>query len=90
MGPKKGKGKTWLPNHFVSINPGLSGDDDDATDDEKQTEGSACGVCDNDDVLIEDDDAYDVDAQVDDDYADYDNNELTLIQGMMMTMMIFW
>ena len=72
MGPKKGKGKAWLPNHFVPINPESSGDGDDATDDEKQTEGSACGGCDDDDVLIDDDD----DAEVDDDYADYDNNEI--------------
>ena len=77
MGPKKGKGKTWFPNHFVPINPEPNGnDDDDATDDEKQTEGSACGGCDDDDVLIDDDDAYDVDAEVDDDYAEYDNNEI--------------
>ena len=79
MGPKKRKGKTWLPNHFVPINPETSGDDDDdANDDEKQTECSDCGGCDDDNVLIDDDDddAYDVDAEVDDDYADYDNNEI--------------
>ena len=60
-----------LPYHIVPTSPEPSGDDDDATDDEKQTEGSACGGCDDDD-----DDAYDVDAEVDDDYADYENNEI--------------
>ncbi|GFN95569.1 hypothetical protein PoB_002207500 [Plakobranchus ocellatus] len=74
MGPKKGKGKMWLPNHFLPIAP-ESSDDDAAHDDEKQTEDGVCGDCD-DDVLNDDGNVYEVDAGVDDDHADNDNNEI--------------
>ena len=81
MRPKKGKGKTWLPNHFVPISPESSGDGDDASGDEKHTEGGPCGGCDDDDVMIDDDDddddgVYDVGEEVDDDYPADDNNEI--------------
>ncbi|GFO17838.1 hypothetical protein PoB_004434300 [Plakobranchus ocellatus] len=74
MGPKKGKGQVWLPNHFLPIAP-ESSDDDAAHDDEKQTEDGVCGGCD-DDVLNDDGNVYEVDAGVDDDHADNGNNEI--------------
>ncbi|GFO30377.1 actin-1/3 [Plakobranchus ocellatus] len=70
MGPKKGKGKMWLPNHFLPNTP-ESSDDDAAHDDEKQTEDGVCGGCD-DDVLNDDGNFY----EVDDDHADNGNNEI--------------
>ncbi|GFN96977.1 actin-1/3, partial [Plakobranchus ocellatus] len=74
MGPKKGKGKMWLPNHFLPIAP-ESSDDDAAHDDEKQTEDGVCGGCD-DDVLNDDGNVYEVDTGVDDYHADNDNNQI--------------
>ncbi|GFN80773.1 hypothetical protein PoB_000727900 [Plakobranchus ocellatus] len=59
MGPKKGKGKMWLPNHFLQI-ASESSDDAAAHDDEKQAEDGVCGGCD-DDVLNDDGNFYEVD-----------------------------
>ncbi|GFN95572.1 actin-1/3 [Plakobranchus ocellatus] len=81
MGPKKGNGKMWLPNHFLPIAP-QSSDDDAAHDDEKQTEDGVCGGCD-DDVLNDDGNVYEVDAGVDDYHADNDNNQIDNIEGMV-------
>ena len=65
-GPKKRKGKMWLPNHFLPIAP-LSSDDD--CDDERQTEEGACGGCDDDDddddVLKNDDYVHEERVEVD-------------------------
>ncbi|GFO40911.1 hypothetical protein PoB_006741600 [Plakobranchus ocellatus] len=77
MGPKKGKGKVWLPNHFLPIAP-ESSDDAAAHDDEKQTDDSVCGGCD-DDVLNNDGNVYEVDTGGDDGHADNDNNEIAII-----------
>ncbi|GFO43374.1 hypothetical protein PoB_006987900 [Plakobranchus ocellatus] len=74
MGPKKGKGKMWLPNHFLPIAP-ESSDDSAAHDHEKQTEGSVCGNCD-DDVLNDDGTFYEADTGVDDDHVHNDNIEI--------------
>ncbi|GFO24764.1 hypothetical protein PoB_005126900 [Plakobranchus ocellatus] len=76
MGPRKGKGKMWPPNYFLPI--ALESNDDAAAhDDEKQTEDSVCGDCDDDDVLNDDGYVYDeVDTGDDDDYADNDKNEI--------------
>ncbi|GFN76779.1 hypothetical protein PoB_000328500 [Plakobranchus ocellatus] len=63
-----------LPNHFLPIAP-ESCDDDPAHDDEKQTEDSVCGGCD-DDVLNVIGNVYEVDTGVEDDHADNDNNEI--------------
>ncbi|GFO24969.1 hypothetical protein PoB_005147400 [Plakobranchus ocellatus] len=76
MGSKKGKGKMWLPNHFLPIAP-ESSDDDDAHDDEKQTEDGVCGSCD-DDVLNDDSSVYEVDTM-----STMTTMNLTIIEGVV-------